>query len=230
VSSFDRDLTSYVSQSVPPNGPTNTMSELTFSADNLALIVAVKGVDPTSPGFLLFFSFSNGHTKLSSTPIKVIPTGAILPFSITLVGRNGLLLTDVGSNGILTLTYSSRGGLITNSIFTPINATAVPLLCWSVYSPTIGNYYTIGGVGGIIEVNVNLKSRTNPVQIVQYYQVPSGDGGLDSTVVTIAGKDYLYVLGSLASVINDYRLNAPGHATLSTTSVVQEGDTSIFRD
>jgi hypothetical protein len=43
VPSFDRNLTSYISQTEPPTGPLNTMSEITFSADDRALIIAVKG-------------------------------------------------------------------------------------------------------------------------------------------------------------------------------------------
>lgn len=42
MSSFDRNLTLYISQTVPPKSPSETMSEILFSADNLSLIIAVK--------------------------------------------------------------------------------------------------------------------------------------------------------------------------------------------
>ena len=225
VPSFDRNLTSYISQTVPPTGLSNTMSQISFSADNLSLIVAVKGVDATTPGYLLFFLLSNSYTTLSS-PIQMKPTGAILPFSITLVGSNGLLLADAQPNGVSTLTYSSTNGSISNNVLTPINETTAPAICWSTYSPTIGNYYVIGGTGAIVELSVNLSSSANPVQIVQYYQTPTGNGAVDATVVTLAGKDYLYVIGAAAYVINGYQLNAAGNATMNTMVTLQAGSTA----
>jgi hypothetical protein len=51
--SFSRDLTSCISQTVPPSGPPKTMSQILFSADNLALIIAIKGLNETEQGYLL---------------------------------------------------------------------------------------------------------------------------------------------------------------------------------
>jgi hypothetical protein len=173
VSSFDRNLTSYISQSVPPSGPPGTLSEILFSADNLALIISVKGINMTSPGYLLFYSLSNNYTTLASSPSRQTPANAVLPFSMTLVNTNGLLITDPGANGVLTLSYSSTSGMINNSMLTPINASLAGALCWSTYSPTIGHYYVIGaGTATIVELSLNLSSSTIPVTIVQYYQLP----------------------------------------------------------
>ncbi len=227
VSLFDRNLTSYISQSVPPNGPPQTMSEILFSADNLALIISIKGSNTTIPGYLLFYLFSNNNTMLSANAIQVTPTNAALPFSMTLVGKNGLLITDPGANGVFTLTYSSTNGTINNSMLTPVNTSLASALCWSTYSPTIGNYYVIGaGTATIVELNLNLSSSTNPVQIIQYYQLPANTGALEATVVTLAGKDYLYVLGTTAHNITGYQLNAAGNATASTMVAAQTANTT----
>jgi hypothetical protein len=83
VPSFDRNLTSYISQSVPPMGPPQTMSEILFSADNLSLIISVKGFNATSQGYLLFYSLSNNSTTLALSPTQVTPTNAVLPFAMT---------------------------------------------------------------------------------------------------------------------------------------------------
>jgi hypothetical protein len=227
MSSFDRNLTSYISQSVPPNGPQQTMSEILFSADNLALIVSIKGINTTIPGYLLFYLLSNNNTMLSTNATQMTPTSAVWPFSMTLVGINGLLVTDPGANGVLTLSYSSTSGMINNSMLTPVNTSLASVLCWSTYSPTIGNYYVIGaGTATIVELNLNLSSNTNPVQIVQYYSLPNNTGALDTTVVTLAGIDYLYVIGTTAQVITGYQLNAAGNATLNTMVAAQTGNTS----
>jgi hypothetical protein len=226
VSSFDRNLTSYISQSVPPSGPPGTLSEILFSADNLALIISVKGINMTSPGYLLFYSLSNNYTTLASSPSRQTPANAVLPFSMTLVNTNGLLITDPGANGVLTLSYSSTSGMINNSMLTPINASLAGALCWSTYSPTIGNYYVIGAsTATIVELNLNF-TNASPVTIVQYYQLPNNTGALDTTVVTLAGKDYLYVLGTTAHVISGYQLRSAGNATANGVTIVQQGNTT----
>ena len=227
VPSFDRNLTSYISQTVPPKSPPQSMSEILFSADNLSLIIAVKGLNEATRGYLLFYLLSDQQTKLSLIPIQVTPNHAIFPFSMTPVGKNGLLITDPGSEGVLTLNYSSTDGKITNSLFTPIDPSLAGALCWSTYSPTIGNYYVVGvSPAAIVELNLNLSSITNPVRIIRYYSLPENTGALEATVVTLAGKDYLYVIGTEAHVINGYRLAGVGNAIPNTISIAQEGDTS----
>lgn len=67
VPSFDRNLTSYISQTGPSIGPYNTMSEITFSADDCALIIFVKG-NPTQAGCLLFFSAESWQHKVGNEP------------------------------------------------------------------------------------------------------------------------------------------------------------------
>jgi hypothetical protein len=227
VSSFDRSLTSYISQTVPPTGPPQTLSEILFSADNLTLIVSVKGLNAESPGYLLFYPLNSNMTMLASSPTMVTPTGGVLPFSMTLVGTNGLLITDPGAAGVLTLNYSSTTGTISNSMFTSVNTTLAGALCWSTYSPNIGHYYVIGaGTATIVELNLNLGSTSSPVTIVQSYQLPSNTGALEATVVSLAGKDYLYVLGTTAHVITGYQLNSGGNATANGRVVEQQGNTT----
>jgi hypothetical protein len=227
MSSFDRNLTSYISQTVPPTGPPQTLSEILFSADNLALIVSVKGLNATSPGYLLFYTLTSNMTILASSPTIVTPTGGVLPFSMTLVGTNGLLITDPGANGVLTLNYSSTNGTTSNSMFTSVNTTIASALCWSTYSPNIGHYYVISaGNATIVELSLNLSSTSTPVTIVKYYQLPSNTGALEATVVSLAGKDYLYVLGTTAHVITGYQLNSGGNATTNGMVLAQQGDTT----
>ena len=227
VSSFDRNLTSYISQSIPPSAPPNTMSQIQFSADDRSLIISIKGTNRTIPGYLLFYLLTNNKTMLSLNPTQVTPTSAVFPFSMTLVENNALLITDPGAPGVLTMTYSSSNGLINNSMYTFINASLAGALCWSTYSPIIGNYYVIGAsTATIVELNINISSISNPVQIIQYYQLPNNTGALEATVVSLAGQDFLYIIGTIAHVITGYRLNAAGNATSNTLVTVQQGNTT----
>jgi hypothetical protein len=226
--SFDRNLTSYISQTIPPTSPPGTLSEILFSADGLSLIVSVKGPGTTGGGYLLFYPLTNNAATLSTSPVSQTPYNATLPFSMTLVGANGLLITDPGLHGVLTQSYSSTNGIITNSIFTPVNASLAGGLCWSTYSPTIGNYYVVSNSPAtIVELNLNLGSTSTPVTIVQYYPLPSNTGALEATVVPLAGMDYLYVIGSTAQVITSYQLNAPGNASYNGVVAVQQSMTNI---
>ena len=227
ISTFDRTLTSFLSQSIPPSGPPRTWSEILFSADNNALIVSVKGSNATAQGYLLFFPFSNNRAVLASNPVLQTPTNAILPFSMTLVGSNGLLVTDPGASGVLTMNYQSTNGTISNSMFTPINASIAGALCWSTFSSITGNYYVIGAsTATIVELNLNLSSTNNPVRIVQYYPLPNNTGALETTVVTLAGVDYLYVIGTTAQVISAFQLSTAGNAVALGSFTAQPGNTT----
>ena len=227
VMAFDRSLTSYQSQSVPPSGPRQTWSEILFSADNATLIVSLKGYNATMQGCLLFFPLTSNGAVLAATPIAQMPASAVLPFSMTLVGSNGLLVTDPGAQGVLTMNYASSTGMISNSMYTAINTSLAGALCWSTYSSVTRNYYVIGAsIAAIVELNLNMSSMTNPVQIVQYYQLPNNTGALDATIVTLAGVDYLYVLGTTAQVISGYQLTAAGNAMANGTVLVQQGNTT----
>lgn len=224
IPSFDRDLTSFISQTVPPTGVPNTFSEILFTADDRALIVSVKGSNKFSRGYLLFYKITNDGAILSSQPTLQTPPAGIFPFSMTLVGQNGLLITDPGARGVLTQNYSSIDGTITNSILTPIDASVAGALCWSTYSSMTGNYYVIGlSPAAIVELNIDLSSTTNPVRIIRYYSLPKNTGALETTVVTVDGIDYLYVIGAAAQVINSYRLNtAPGGAFFNGVTIVRQ--------
>jgi hypothetical protein len=56
--------------------------------------------------------------------------------------------------------------------------------------------------------------------------LPPNTGALEATVVTLAGKDYLYVICITAYVISGYQLYAAGNAVANTIVVAQQGDTS----
>ncbi|CAF3642781.1 unnamed protein product [Rotaria socialis] len=229
---FDRIVTPSPTQSVPSNNFAGTMSKILFSADNMALIVAYKNYSSSQPGNILLYLLSNNSTMLGLAPVPTNLSQVIQPTSITLMGTNGLLVTDPGANGILTMFYSSifnTNGAIYNSILTPINSTLSGILCSSAYSSKIGNYYVVGRAGvttSIVELNLNW-NNFNPVTVVQYYSLPNNAGAFEATVVNLGGTDYLYVLGTMAHTISGYQLNAAGNATANGISIVQQGYTAV---
>ena len=229
VPSFDRNLTSYISQTVPPSGPPGTMSQISFSGDNMALIVAVKGDLSTKPGYVLIYPMTNSGSMLAANPVKSTPANASLLFSISLVGKNGMIFTDAALQGVITTSYSSTDGTTQGAVFTYINSTMASALCWSAYSPMLDNYYVVAaGSATIFELKVNLGSTTSPVTIVGSYTLPARTGALDATVVTLGSTDYLYVIGTTAHVVAGYKLGPSGNATALNVLTVQQGNVATI--
>jgi hypothetical protein len=211
VPSFDRDLSPHISQRVPPVVRRGRLSQIQFAGDDRALIISVKSHNKTINGFLLFYPLTEDFSQLASTPIRQTPPHAIDPFSMTLVQSNGLLITDPGARGVLTLTYSSIDGSISSNTFTPVDEKTAGALCWSTYSPATGNYYVIGaGPAAIVEFDVDMTHT----KIVRYYPLPKQTGALDATIVSLDGIDHLYVLGIQAQVISVYQLNGVGNGAV----------------
>jgi hypothetical protein len=225
VPSFDRNLTSFVSQPIPPTRSAGTFSEILFSPDDLSLIVSVKGFSATRPGYLLFFQLSNAGSLLASQPSRQIPDGAIQLFSMTPVGRTGLLITDPAAQGVFTMNFSSLTGAISNRHFTPIDPSKVDALCWSTYSARTGSYYVVGSQpAAVVELNIDLSNVQRPVQIVQFYSIRRSIGALDTTIISLPDADYLYVVGPRAEVIKSYRLDGVGKAVALGVIAARQGE------
>ena len=213
IPSFDRDLTPYVPQIVPPVVIPGQLNQIQFSADNRALIITVDGYNATIKGSLLFYPFNEDFTQLASTPIQQTLPHAVGPFSMVLVKSNGLLVTDVIANVVLTLKYSSEDGSISRNSFTPIDPKITGMLCWSIFSPTTGNYYVVAAFpAAIVELSVDITPTSTRAKIVRYYRFPKNTGGQDIAIANIAGIDHLYVIGLHPQVIRAYRLDGVGKA------------------
>ena len=205
------------------------MSQVSFSADNMALIVAIKGSPGTTLGCVLIYPMTNGGSMLAANPVKSTPANASLPFSISLVGKNGMIFTDAALQGVITTSYSSTDGTTQGAVFTYINSTMASALCWSAYSPMLDNYYVVAaGSATIFELKVNLGSTTSPVTIVGSYTLPARTGALDATVVTLGSTDYLYVIGTTAHVVAGYKLGPSGNATALNILTVQQGNVATI--
>ncbi|KAH6877052.1 hypothetical protein B0T10DRAFT_520486 [Thelonectria olida] len=104
-------------QTTPPVGPTNTVSQVFFSADESTLFTTVKG-DPTknNTGFLSAFPVREsrrGSAYVSHEGAQSSPEGtAVLFGSSTIPGSNDLFVTDA-SFGAAVLSVDSRTDMAT---------------------------------------------------------------------------------------------------------------------
>jgi len=191
-------------QTTPPTGPTNTASQLIFTQDDSALLVAVKGSDSNTPGYLAMWdvlpdgSLSSNFTRIAA------PAGGAYPFSLTPIpGQNAFLSADFN---------------VGVDVFNIANGTATSLpiqgqqaTCWTAYSPRTKNYYASDTVTGSI-AEIALAADLTP-SLVKQYPYPAANGPIDLEVASLSGNDYLYILmpGNLS--IGVMALDAAGSAS-----------------
>ncbi|KAM5544294.1 hypothetical protein V8D89_001954 [Ganoderma adspersum] len=198
-------------QTTPANGPPGTFSQLTFSADDTKLIASYKGAN--GPGFLLTWDVQPTSGALSPDYTKVAVDGVMLPFSLTHIpGENAFLLTDPGRGfEVVDLSGKQRGSAVSVS--------GNGATCWGTRSGKTGNYYTVDvGANAVREVHLdeNLKAS-----VVATYTVANGTSPIDPETATIRNKDYLYVLGAGAGVVDTFSLDGPAKAKhIATVDVI----------
>jgi hypothetical protein len=138
ISTMDELRPFALKQTTPPVGPTNTVSQVFFSADEKTLFTTVKG-DPTknNTGFLAAFSVRESRRGrapyVSHEGVQSSPKGtAVLFGSSTIPGSNELFVTDA-SFGAAVLSVDSRTDVATvKGKGTIANQKAT---CWVAVSP-----------------------------------------------------------------------------------------------
>jgi hypothetical protein len=196
-----------LNQTTPATGPAGSASHVIFSEDGSQLIASIKGTPPT-PGYLAIWDVAEDGTLSQDFAAVPPPSGGLLPFSMTAVpGKDALLVTD--PNIGFDIIDISQGQNSSASSAVPISGQSAT--CWSSFSHTTGNFYlTDVGTSIVTEVNVdeNLKGT-----VVNQYPQQNMSGTIDNDIATIGGKDFMYVLGANASLIEVLALNGPGNAT-----------------
>jgi hypothetical protein len=205
---WDRSIPLNPPQSTPPMGPPDTVSQIMFSPDNHALLVAIKGTSNDQPGAILIYPISNNG--VAQRPTVNIPATGYLPFALLPINRNGLLVADA-SEGVITFTYNPTTGEST-----AVTSQSVPItgaVCWSAYSPQTKHYYVIGAESGnVSEISIN--PRTHHPTLVNTYALGMKTSAADAQTATINGIDYLYVNTPGTHSVSVLRLDGPGHATM----------------
>ncbi|KAI0718023.1 hypothetical protein C8T65DRAFT_99979 [Cerioporus squamosus] len=197
-------------QTTPPAGPPNTASHIVFNHDESELIVSVKGAPPASVGYLATWAVAPGDGSLSATSTHIAPPpGGALPFSLTPVpGQNAFLATDPALGfAVFDLSGQNRSAAVA--------VAGQGATCWSSYSAHTGSYYLSDiGTATITEVRVDGNLQAS---VVKQYPQTAGSGTIDSDVVTVKGKDFLYVLAANATSVDVLALTSAGNAKRIST-------------
>ncbi|KAH9926314.1 uncharacterized protein BXZ73DRAFT_90973 [Epithele typhae] len=207
-----------LNQTYPPTGPLGTASQVAFSPDGAQLIASVKGTPVAAPGFLATWSVS-GRSLTTDATMTAPPPGGLAPFSLTPVpGRNAILSADPAV-GVAVFDLDNANASSTLAV--PGQAAN----CWSAYSNQTGNYY-LADIGTAIINEVHVDENLKPT-LVKGYQLETGSGPIDEDVVTVNGKDFLYVLTANQTAVDVLALsggagNAKKTATLSFAGAARQ--------
>ncbi|KAF8627006.1 hypothetical protein AX15_004590 [Amanita polypyramis BW_CC] len=202
-------------QSTPPAGPFGSVSQVLFSADDKMLVVAVKGTMSNAtfshPAYLAIWDVNEDNSLSSGFRTIPAPSGALLPFSLTLIpGTDAVLASDAEIGYEI---YTSISGRPTNPSNSPTKAYRIAgqkATCWTVLSNQTSTYYlTDFGTSIIYEVGIddNLEGR-----LVEQYNLPEYSAPTEIAISTVNRNDYLYTLSVNATSIDVFKLNAPGKA------------------
>jgi hypothetical protein len=162
-----------LNQTTPPVGPTNTVAQVFFAADDTRLITTVKG-DPASgkTGFVSVLPFKDPITSIfENHDIRTSPPGtAVLFGGVEIPGTSNLLVTDA-SFGATILNLND----ITNeiSLKQKIIIENQKATCWAAYSRARESIFvTDAAFNRLVEVS---KDGSTTVTIVD---LKNGDPGL----------------------------------------------------
>ena len=195
-------------QSTPPVGPTNTVSQTFFSADETRLFTTVKG-DGTAnnTGYFSIFPVDTNGTKastLSTEGTRSSPSGTDVLFGSALIPGNSTVFVTDASFGAAILSLQStdtEASLISNQTIEGQVAT-----CWATISPaTKSAFVTDVGVDRIIEMSLEDASILSTIDLTS-----DGDPGL---IDLQAAGDFIYAL-------------SPGNGTTAAAAAVSVLDVS----
>ncbi|KAH9851903.1 hypothetical protein C2E23DRAFT_828093 [Lenzites betulinus] len=190
-------------QTTPPFGPPGTVSQIAFSEDGHTLLASFKG-NATVPGYLAAWDVQADGSLAAQHRVVPLAQGGMVAFSLTPIPQqNAFFIADPGVGyAVVDLSGKNRGSSVALA--------GQMATCWSAYSSATKTYFGID-VGGNTIREVQLDSNLKGT-VVGTYAVPAGTSPIDSEVASIHGKDYLYVLGANATVVDVFALNGPGKA------------------
>ncbi|KAJ6093575.1 hypothetical protein N7486_008864 [Penicillium sp. IBT 16267x] len=180
VVEFDLD------QTTPPIGPTNTVAQVFFAADESRLITTVKG-DPTTnkTGFISVLPFKDARSPtFEDDDIRSSPSGtAVLFGGVNDPGTSDLFITDASfGTTLLSLNHTTEKLFLEHKV----TIKGQGATCWAAYSQARKSFFvTDDAVNRLIEIN------KDGSEIMSMLDLTNGDIGL--TDLQVSGR-FVYAL------------------------------------
>ncbi|KAJ6005169.1 hypothetical protein N7451_003113 [Penicillium sp. IBT 35674x] len=173
-------------QTTPPIGPTNTVAQVFFAADESRLITTVKG-DPSTnkTGFISVLPFKNARSSIfEDSDTRSSPAGTVVLFGgVNVPATLDLLITDA-SFGTALLSLNNTTEKV--SLEHKVTIKGQGATCWVAYSEARKSFFvTDAAVNRLIEIN------KDGSEIMSMLDLTNGDLGL--TDLQVSGR-FVYAL------------------------------------
>ena len=175
-----------LTQTTPPTGPSNTVSDILFNPSGTALFATIKGTPP-APGTFYIWPVDDG--KVSETPITHQIKDMLVIFGSAFLSSDSELLVTDAAYGASILHVTPSFDLIETA------HTVIPgesAICWGLYEPRFHSAY-IFDVG---KTNITVLDPVSGAVKGDIVLDPSVLGAYDNAV----DRTHLYILGGDASV------------------------------
>ncbi|MFJ9948371.1 lactonase family protein [Kitasatospora sp. NPDC091207] len=185
---------------------TNTPGQVGFTGDGSQLVVTTKA----NGSNLLVFNLDRSGTPADSPVVTNLP-GAV-PFAFVPNGRNGLFLTEAGTNAVATFTVHPDG-TATQEAFA---ATGQSATCWIVavhdllYASNAGSS-TLSG----------FRASDHGRRLTALGNTPTDPGTVDAAVS--ADGHYLYAQTGVNGILDEFAVNDDGSLTALGARTVPGG-------
>ncbi|KFZ23754.1 hypothetical protein V502_01765 [Pseudogymnoascus sp. VKM F-4520 (FW-2644)] len=180
-------------QSTPPVGPTNTVSQTFFSADESLLFTTVKGDPPTNKtGFLSAFAVeqvqaADGATvmTLAGVDTRSTPKGTAVLFGSQVIrGTSNMFVTDAAFGAAI---LSVDPVTVEATTIAKVEVDGQVATCWVAISPATGTVFvTDTGLNRLVEMNIQDASILSELDL-------SANGDLGLIDLRAAGN-FVYAL------------------------------------
>ncbi|KAJ5654756.1 hypothetical protein N7490_001759 [Penicillium lividum] len=173
-------------QTTPPIGPTNTVAQVFFTADESRLITTVKG-DPSKnkTGFISVLPFKDARSlTFEDYDIKSSPSGSAVLFGgVNVPDTSDLFITDASfGTTLLSLNHTTDKLVLEHKV----TIKGQGATCWAAYSQARNSFFvTDAAVNRLVEIN------KDGSQIMSMLELTNGDLGL--TDFQVSGR-FVYAL------------------------------------
>jgi hypothetical protein len=149
---FDNLRSFGLTQTTPPSGPPNTVSQLQFTENEKFLLATVKADPPNNKtGFVAVYAIADG--KVVTEPVRSSPKDTAILFGFDQIpSTNNFLVTDP-SIGAAILSLDTTSCEV--STLHAINITGQAATCWSAISAATGTGFVAdGGMDRLVEIDL----------------------------------------------------------------------------
>lgn len=180
-------------ETVPPNGPPNTASQILFKEDSSALIALTKGnpgTTPPMPGSIIIYPVDN--SKVSPKPQVDNVKDILLEFGSVWVSEDKLFISDPSFGAAI---VSVTGTTVTEEAHITIEGQVA--VCWATYDASSNTAYAIDAGKNVITAVDVASGKISDSIMVSLPQLAQDPGLFD----TVVADSKMYSLAAASGIV-----------------------------